>query len=244
MTFDKRKALQNALNYTRQGKWDKAIAEYQAILKADPRDIAVCNNLGDLYARAGRAAEAIEQYLKLGELYRTDGLSVKAIAVYKKIVKLDPTRAEAHLACADLYEEQGLTGEAKLHLATIAEHYTKAGDTRKVVDIYQRLTQLDPTNPTLLTKVGDLLLKEGMREAAAAEYERAAQAAQAAGQIAEGKRLLQKVRELTPESAEGNLSLAGLHLQEGKYADAIEVLTRVTAGDAGNAQAWRLLGEA
>jgi len=244
MIFDKRKALQNALNYTRQGKWDKAIAEYQAILKADPRDIAVCNNLGDLYARAGRAAEAIEQYLKLGELYRTDGLSVKAIAVYKKIVKLDPTRAEAHLACADLYEEQGLIGEAKLHLATIAEHYTKAGDTRKVVDIYQRLAQLDPTNPALLTKVGDLLLKEGMREAAAAEYERAAQAAQAAGQIAEGKRLLQKVRELTPESAEGNLSLAGLHLQGGKYAEAVEILTRVTAGGAASAQAWRLLGEA
>lgn len=244
MTFDKRKALQNALNYTQQGKWDKAIAEYQAILKADPRDLAVCNNLGDLYARAGRAAEAVEQYLKLGELYRADGLSVKAIAVYKKIVKLDPARAEAHLACADLYEEQGLTGEAKLHLAIIAEHYTKAGDTPKVIEVYQRLAQLDPANPTLLTKVGDLLLKEGMREAAAAEYERAAQAAQAAGKTAEGKRLLQKARELAPDSAEANLSLAGLYLQEGKYADAIEALTRVTAGETGNAQAWRLLGEA
>ncbi|MBI2001110.1 MAG: tetratricopeptide repeat protein [candidate division NC10 bacterium] len=244
MTFDKRKTLQNALTFTQQGKWDRAIAEYQAILKADPRDLAVCNNLGDLYARAGRAAEAIEQYLKLGELYRADGLSVKAIAVYKKIVKLDSTRTEAHLACADLYEEQGLTGEAKLHLATVAEHYTKAGDSPKVVEIYQRLAQLDPANPRLLAKVGDLLLKEGMREAAAAEYERASQAAQAAGQIAESKRLLQKVRELAPDSAEANLSLAGLHLQEGKYAEAVEILTRVTAGEAANAQAWRLLGEA
>ncbi|MBI4737529.1 MAG: tetratricopeptide repeat protein, partial [candidate division NC10 bacterium] len=244
MTFDKRKALQNALTFTQQGKWDKAIAEYQAILKADSRDLAVCNNLGDLYARAGRAAEAIEQYLKLGELYRADGLSVKAIAVYKKIVKLDSTRTEAHLACADLYEEQGLTGEAKLHLATVAEHYTKAGDSPKVVEIYQRLAQLDPANHTLLVKVGDLLLKEGMREAAAAEYERASQAAQAAGQIAESKRLLQKVRELAPDSAEANLSLAGLHLQEGKYAEAVEILTRVTAREAANAQAWRLLGEA
>ena len=117
MAFDKRKALQNALTFAQQGKWDKAIAEYQAILKVDPNDLAVCNNLGDLYARSGRVPEAIEQYLKLGQLYRADGLSVKAIAVYKKIVKLDPTRTEAHLACADLYEEQGLSGEAKLQLA-------------------------------------------------------------------------------------------------------------------------------
>ena len=54
MAFDKRKSLQNALTFTQQGKWDRAIVEYQAILKADPRDLTVCNNLGDLYARAGK----------------------------------------------------------------------------------------------------------------------------------------------------------------------------------------------
>lgn len=58
MAFDKRKALQNALAFTQQGRWDKAIAEYQAILRADPRDLTVCNNLGDLYARTGKPAEA------------------------------------------------------------------------------------------------------------------------------------------------------------------------------------------
>ena len=67
MAFDKRKSLQNALTFTQQGKWDRAIAEYQAILKADPRDLTVCNNLGDLYARAGKVSDAIEQYVKLGE---------------------------------------------------------------------------------------------------------------------------------------------------------------------------------
>jgi len=37
MAFDKRKALQNALTFTQQGKWDKAITEYLAILRADPK---------------------------------------------------------------------------------------------------------------------------------------------------------------------------------------------------------------
>jgi tetratricopeptide (TPR) repeat protein len=116
MAFDKRKALQSALTYSQQGKWEKAIAEYQAILKADSHDLTVCNNLGDLYARVGKAAEAIEQYLKLGELYRADGLSVKAIAVYKKIIKLDANRSQALLACADMYEEQGLTEIGRAHV--------------------------------------------------------------------------------------------------------------------------------
>lgn len=244
MAFDKRKAIQNALSYTQQGKWDKAIAEYQAILKADPNDLTVCNNLGDLYARAGKPTEAIEQYLKLGELYRADGLAVKAIAVYKKITKLDATKTQALLACADLYEEQGLTGEAKIQLATAAEQYGKAGDTAKVIEIYQRLAGLDPSNYGLLTKLADFLLKEKRKEEAVTQYELAAQAAEAAGQGAESKRLLAKVRELSPESPHANLALAEQFLRENKYGEALERLLKATAVDAGYARAWHLLGEA
>ncbi len=244
MGFDKRKALQSALSYTQQGKWDRAIAEYQSIVKADPRDLTVCNNLGDLFARVGRTAEAIEQYLKLGELYRADGLSVKAIAVYKKIAKLDPSRTAAHLACADLYQEQGLVGEAKIQLATVAEHYSRAGETPKLIGVYQRLAQLDPSNYVLVAKVADLLAREGMREEAAAEYGHAAEAARAVGQIAESKRLLEKARETLPDSAGTNLSLGELHLKGGLYAEAVDALTKATAVEPGNPQAWRFLGQA
>ena len=244
MAFDKRKSLQSALTYSQQGKWDKAIAEYQAILKADPHDLTVCNNLGDLYARVGKAGEAIEQYLKLGELYRADGLSVKAIAVYKKIIKLDANRTQALLACADLYEEQGLTGEAKIQLTFVAEQFHKAGDTAKVIEIYQRLAVLDQTNHTLLTKLADLLLKAGKRAEAAAQYELAAQAAESAGHAAETKRLRAKARDLTPASARGNLAQAQQFLHDGKYSEAVEAFLKVTASDNANAQAWHLLGEA
>ncbi|HXZ44344.1 MAG TPA: tetratricopeptide repeat protein [archaeon] len=245
MAFDKRKALQSALTYSQQGRWDKAIAEYQAILKVDPHDLTVSNNLGDLYARAGKAAEAIEQYLKLGELYRADGLSVKAIAVYKKIIKLDPKRTQALLACADLYEEQGLTGEARIQLATVVEQYAKAADTGKVIETYQRLAALDQTNHTVLTKLADLLHKVGRREEAVAQYELAARAAEGAGLTAESKRLWGKARELTPKSFEATLAQVEQLLHEGKHAQAVETLLKVTPSDQTNApQAWRLLGEA
>jgi tetratricopeptide (TPR) repeat protein len=218
--------------------------EYQSILKADPRDVTVCNNLGDLFARAGKTAEAIDQYLKLGELYRADGLSVKAIAVYKKIAKLDPARTEAYLACADLYWEQGLVGEAKIQMATVVEHFSRSGETPKLIDAYKRLSQFDPTNAAILARLADLMFREGMREAAAAEYERAAQAAQAAGQAAEAKRLLQKARDLTPGVAEPKPALAERLLDEGKLPEAIEVLREITGAEPENAKAWRELGKA
>lgn len=243
MAFDKRKSLQNALTYTQQGKWDRAIGEYQTILKADPRDVTVYNNLGDLFARAGKTAEAIEQYLKLGELYRVDGLSVKAIAVYKKIAKLDPARTEAYLACADLYWEQGLIGEAKIQLATVVEHYSKAGETAKLADAYRRLVQFDPTNPSIVARLADTLVRDGKREAAAAEYERASQFAQAAGQAAEAKRLLQKANDLSPAAPKPTVSVAERLLAAGKVPEGLDALRAVTSAEPGNAKGWRLLGE-
>ena len=243
MAFDKRKSLQNALTFTQQGKWDRAIAEYQAILKADPRDLTVCNNLGDLYARAGKVADAIEQYVKLGELYRADGLSVKAIAVYKKIAKLDPANIAAYQACADLYWEQGLVGEAKIQMTTVVEHFAKVGDTAKLTEAYRRLAQFDPTNSATIAKLADLLMKAGTLEEAVIEYDRAAQAAQAAGQAAEAKRLFQKARELLPQAAEANLGLAEMLRGEGKLAEAVDVLEKVTAAEPENAKGWQTLGE-
>ena len=243
MAFDKRKSLQNALAYTQQGKWDRAIVEYQSILKAEPGDLTVCNNLGDLYARAGKTAEAIDQYLKLGELYRSDGLSVKAIAVYKKIAKLDPARTQAYLACADLYWEQGLVGEAKIQMATVVDHYARSGETPKLIEAYRRLTQFDPTNAALIAKLADLMLKENMREAAAAEYERAAQAAQAAGHSADAKRLAQKARDLLPDAPQATVERAEALLDAGQRPEALGLLAAITAADARNARAWRLLGE-
>ena len=243
MAFDKRKTLQNALTFTQQGKWDRAIAEYQAILKADPRDLTVCNNLGDLYARAGKVADAIEQYVKLGELYRGDGLSVKAIAVYKKIAKLDPASIAAYQACADLYWEQGLVGEAKIQMTTVVEHFAKVGDTAKLTEAYRRLAQFDPTNSAAIAKLADLLMKAGTPEEAAIEYDRAAQAAQAAGQTAEAKRLFQKAHDLLPQAAEANLGLAEMLREEGKLAEAVEVLEKVTAAEPENAKGWQTLGE-
>jgi len=244
MAFDKRKALQNALSLTQQGKWDKAIGEYQAILRADPKDVTVCNTLGDLYARVGRASEAIDQYLKVGSLYRADGLSVKAIAVYKKIIKLDASRIEAHLACADLYEEQGLTGEAKIQLAMVAEQYARTGNGAKLVEIYQRLAQLDPGNVGVLAKLADSFARAGKRDEAAAEYQRAAEAARAAGREPEARRFLQRVFELKPDSPVAAFATAEQALRDGQFPQAIEALLKVTKAEAGNAQAWRLLGEA
>jgi Tfp pilus assembly protein PilF len=53
MAFNKSKALDSALKYLNQGKVNQAIAEYQQILRNDPRDQATLMTVGDLFARQG-----------------------------------------------------------------------------------------------------------------------------------------------------------------------------------------------
>src|SRR6476619_4948584 len=90
--FNKQKVLSVAEKFVQQGKLPNAIAEYEKILKADPKDLTVSNTVGDLYA--------------------TQGFTVKAIAMYKKLTKLKPA-LDGVLRLAELYTQQGLFNDAR-----------------------------------------------------------------------------------------------------------------------------------
>ena len=56
---NKTKILSAAEKFVQSGKLQNAIAEYEKILKQDPRDLTVLNTVGDLYARLGRADRTV-----------------------------------------------------------------------------------------------------------------------------------------------------------------------------------------
>lgn len=243
MAFNKRKALQAALAYTKQGRLEKAVLEYEAILKADPNDLSTHNILGDLYARMGAISEAIAQYLKLAELYRAEDLAVKAIAVYKKVIKLDPENLPAYLTCADLYAEQGLIGEAKLHYTMAAERCLRAGEVHKALELYRKVASLDPSNLAVVSKLTELLVRQGMVKEASAQLHQAAQAALKAGQVGEARQFFRKMAELEPGSLEAHYGLGKLLMEIGAYEEAEKELTLAASADSANPLPLVCMGE-
>ncbi len=194
--MDKRKALEIALAYIQQGKLDRAIGEYQAILKADPSDFNVLNAMGDLCARTGNTAEAIAHYMRLGEVYRVDGLYVRAIAVYKKVLKLDPSYTEASLACADMYAEQGLIAEAKLQLQGIAEQYVKRGEPPKALAIYERLIRIHPGHRPTVSRIAEILIRTPRVQEALADLNGLRERLVGAGQSEDARQIYERSVEL------------------------------------------------
>src|SRR5215467_6980468 len=86
---DKKNIVKMAYIYFQEGRWDKAIEEYQKLLALDPEDINTHNMLGDVYVKKGSTREAFEEYIKVSNDFSSRGQADKAVIVNKKIAALD-----------------------------------------------------------------------------------------------------------------------------------------------------------
>lgn len=111
--MDKEKILKTAQQYVLKGQIEKAIKEYEKIVKTTPKDIRARLKLGDLYLRGGENEKAMEEYLRVAELYEEEDLNSRAISSYKKVLSLNPKLIEAYHKIAELYLKEGLKGDAK-----------------------------------------------------------------------------------------------------------------------------------
>jgi len=194
--MEKRKGLQAALAYVQQGKLDKAIAEYEAILRTDAKNPNVLNALGDLSARIGNKAEAIGYFKRLGEAYRVDGLFVRAISVYKKVLKLDPLNLEASLSCADMYAEQGITPEAKMQYQGLLDQFLRKGDVPGALEICEKLIRLEPGQQATIAKAAGVLARPGRAEQLLPKLQAIEERFVAAGQTQDIRQVYVKAAEL------------------------------------------------
>lgn len=164
--FNKEKSRANAERYLRQNKLQFAITEYEKILQVEPRDLAILNTVGDIYARLGQNDKAIERFRVVGESYVNDGFLLKAIALYKKITKLDPNGLPAIEKLAELYRKQGLVGDARSMLLLAAEAYTRKGQNKETLRLLKQLVLFDPENVQVITRTSDLMTQGGQRDEA------------------------------------------------------------------------------
>jgi pilus assembly protein FimV len=224
--FSKQKALSSAEKYVQQGKLQNAIAEYEKILKADPRDLTVLNTIGDLYARIGDNGRAIEYFKQVGDAYASDGFTVKAIAVYKKISKLQPS-LEGTLKLAELFTQQGLFNDARAQYLQVAEEFLRSGELEKAIRIFQKTLEMDPDNVAMKLRLAEVYLRLGKKNDASKIYGEASQTLRENGQLDAADEVLQKMQAIDPSNS-GILLLRGRNAVEaGEFKDAIQLLEKV-----------------
>jgi tetratricopeptide (TPR) repeat protein len=207
--FNKVKVLAQAEKFVQQGKLPNAISEYEKVIKEDPKDLTVLNTIGDLYARVGNNEKATFYFKRVGDQYAQNGFAVKAIAIYKKLTKFGPYNAENTTKLAELYGQQGLYNDARVHYMQVADHLLKSGDNTQAARVFQKILELDPENAHTQAKLADLYTKLGKKEEARNIYYSAAESLYARGSYTAAEEALGKVLALDPANT-GALMLRGL----------------------------------
>jgi tetratricopeptide (TPR) repeat protein len=225
--FNKAKVLAQAEKFVQQGKLSNAIAEYEKIIKEDPKDLTVLNTVGDLYVRMGNNDQAAYYFKKVGEQYATNGFTVKAIAIYKKLTKIGSYNAETVTRLAELYSQQGLFNDARSHYMQVADQLLKSGDNNQAARIFQKILELDPENAHTQAKLADLYLKLGKKDEARNIYSSAAESLYARGSYSAADEALEKVLSLDPSSASALMLRGLIAVDAGNSEDAARYLEQV-----------------
>jgi tetratricopeptide (TPR) repeat protein len=224
MAFNKSKALENALKCLNQGKVAQAIAEYQQILRHDPKDQATLMTVGDLFARQGDMPQAAEYFERLAQVYLSDGFNSKAIAIYKKIAKLAPNELVPLERLADLYVQQGVLSEARPLFLQIAEAHLKANHAPKAVEVLHRLLEVEPENLRVQMRLAELYNVMGQKKEAANTYLAYAQRLFERSELDEALKLIERAVEVDAGNSPALLLKAKVLGASNKMAHAISIL--------------------
>jgi len=167
---NKNKITAQAQKYTAKGQFEKAILEYQKLLRLDSHDIRTRLKMGDLYTRMGARKEATETYLKVAEHYTKSGFHLKAVAIYKQVLKLDATLMNVYDLLADSYMSLGLTSEALIQLEHLANIFQRTGQSDQLLFVLSKMIAADPHNISIRLRIAEQLSTIGNIDEAVEQF--------------------------------------------------------------------------
>lgn len=225
---DKAAIIKEAQRYIARGQIDKAISEWEKLIKEYP-DGNTFNTIGDLYLKKGGKTEAIDSFHKAADYFRREGFSLKALALYKKILNIAPADPRSLIALAELNEGKGLVTDAiKFYLAA-ADSLSKDGKKEQTLEIYEKILALSPSNIPLRVKVSEIYKKEGLVSEASKQYMIVARLLAERDEPDRALEFFQRVLDSEPLNREVIFEVSSLYEKNGDFGKAMEHL-REAAG--------------
>jgi tetratricopeptide (TPR) repeat protein len=218
VAIDREDALRKAEKLLRQGRLDGAIAEYETVVAAFPDDIATASALGDLYGRAGKASQAVGQFMRLGDHFLRDNVHAKAAASYRKVLKLDPHHEGALLQLVEACAHQGQLADAKTHLQAAIDKRKGRGDQDGADTLAIRLAELDPNDFDARLQAAQIRVRTG--KVVTADLLALAKELDDRKRVTEAEALREEVVKRDPGATEVALSLAKAALSRDEVARA------------------------
>jgi len=179
--INKEKLLELARLLVEEGKYDRAIKEYEKIVAADPDDMRVKLRIAELHVKRKQIGDAIKVYREVAEAYTQQGFFLKSVTVYKNVLRLNPSLNDVNELLAELYEKMGLTKDAVRQYDLFAAALENKGEFEKVMELRKKIVDLMPDNNEARVKLAELYQREGLAEESIDQYEQLARQLEAKG---------------------------------------------------------------
>jgi len=159
-----RKALAQAAEHQKNGRWKEAERLYRKLLRSDPTNVDALRLLGTVAIHNGRIYEAerlfrravsnapdfVAALLDLGRTLKEQNRLEEAIERFRQVIKLEPGNIQAHHILAS-------------SLAITAQTY-------EAVEAYRRVLELKPNHAGAMLGLGHVLKTVGKQEEAIEAY--------------------------------------------------------------------------
>ncbi|MCA9580543.1 MAG: tetratricopeptide repeat protein [Myxococcales bacterium] len=244
MPINRPKVLEAAQKYLSKGNYDRAIAEFQKVLKEDPKDVRTWLKVGDLFTRKGDRNAATETYKQVAHLYAQQGFYLKAVAVYKQILKIDPTRIDVMLSLAAMHEQLHLKNDALATYEQVARAYARDGDIQRALDVLAKMVSFDPDNIPVRIKYAEALSQAGKKDEAADSFAVGASLLKSQGRLEDYIKVAERFLYHRPTDLAVAKELASMYLERRDPKKALTKLQLCFKADPRNAKTLEMLAHA
>ncbi len=235
MRVNREKAVRAAQKFVEKGRLDKAVVEYQKLVKANPRDDRALLKVAELQTRMRSYDAAVSTYEQIANYYLKQGFSAKAMAIYNQIRGL----IQRHLPeskgrygpvvnkLVTLYIESGLTGDAVATYQEYARHLQRVGRDRELLPIYRKIVALAENDLDSRLQLIEMLRDQGAHDEADEHLVAYGERLIRLGRINEGLLALDNVSQRNVSDARLARRVADLFLDRNGPGDALAALTRM-----------------
>ncbi len=216
-----------------KGDYKTAIALYEKIIGIASDDPNILNEMGELYRKAGKSEKAKETFWKALEQYKKLDYYTNAIAIAQKLLKLGADQLELYSTLGELYDKQGLIGDALSSYNELAERFRLEGDMGGVLETYKKMVNLTPKKIDIRMKLVDLFLAQKMQDNAIDQLEQIEKIFREQGRVDDADGIRMRISSLSgkaPKVEEKTKPKKQAPVKEEKTPEPEEIVFEQTAG--------------
>jgi periplasmic protein TonB len=140
-------ALRHAEQLAGQGNLNAAIAVYRGLIEADPLNLNNIQSLTDLYVRAGRIQEALDELTRHADRLIARGAAVSAVPLLQRMLDLDPSNAALRMKLATVYARVGKLDLAHQVFIEAGATFARKGNLVAATEAVKKALAINPDSP-------------------------------------------------------------------------------------------------